>query len=80
MTPELQKYYEDRFTMFLSQGWKDFIEDTEKVKLAVKSVEEISTVEDLWYAKGQLDILNWLLGLKAASEQAYEELTDASNV
>lgn len=77
MSPELEKYYEDRFTMFLTKGWKDFIEDVEKIKEAVKGVEEISTVEDLYYAKGQLDILNWLLGIKDASEQAYEELTDA---
>ena len=77
MSPELEKYYEDRFTMFLTQGWKDFIEDVEKIKVAVKGVEEIGTVEELYFAKGQLDILNWLLGIKDASEQAYEELTDA---
>lgn len=77
MSPELEKYYEDRFTMFLTQGWKDFIEDVEKVKAAVKGVEEVASVEELYFAKGQLDILNWLLGIKDASEQAYEELTDA---
>jgi hypothetical protein len=77
VTPELEKYYEERFTMFLSQGWKDLVEDAEAVKKAVKGVEELSTVEELWFAKGQMDILNWLLGIKDASEQAYKELTDA---
>lgn len=77
MSPELEKYYEARFSMFLTTGWKDLIEDVEQIKKAVKGVEELSSVEELYFAKGQLDILNWLLGIKAASEQAYEELTSA---
>ena len=30
MNKDLQKYYEDRFTMFTTQGWKDLVVDIEK--------------------------------------------------
>jgi hypothetical protein len=31
VTPELQKYYEERFSMFSQQGWLDLIEDIDKM-------------------------------------------------
>ena len=80
MTPELEKYYSDRFTMFLSQGWKDFIEDVEKIKEVTDNIDRLNTAEDLWFCIGQLDILNWILGLKASSEEAYKELSDEKDI
>ena len=29
MEKELKQYYEDRFTMFTTKGWKDLVEDIE---------------------------------------------------
>ena len=43
MTPELQKYYEDRFSMMATPGWRDLIDDIEKIKLALNN---ISTIDD----------------------------------
>ena len=38
---ELEKYYEDRFTMMTAQGWLDLIEDVEKLQvLTLKQVSE----------------------------------------
>ena len=31
MDRELQDYYENRFSMMSSQGWVDFIEDTQQL-------------------------------------------------
>jgi len=77
MSPELEKYYTDRFEMMLQKGWKDLTEDIEKMKEAYDQVNRLSTVEELWFAKGQLDIINWLLTLKETSEEAFKELQDA---
>lgn len=74
MEKELQKYYEARFGLFASQGWKDLTEDLQSMVETYSEIGKINTVEDLYIRKGQLDILNWLLGLKEISEQAYEEL------
>ena len=56
MTPELQKYYEERFSMFSQQGWLDLIEDVDKM---LESLNNISTIEDvnaLQFRKGELSI------------------------
>jgi hypothetical protein len=74
MTPALQKYYEDRFSLMVTAAWADLVEDLENMKKPIEELSTIKTVDDLYFRKGQLDILNWLLSLKAVSELAYEEL------
>ncbi len=75
MDKELQAYYEARFDMMTSKGWQDLVEDLRKVEEVSKDLDRCNSVEDLYYAKGQLDILNFIFKLKEASEDAYEELT-----
>ena len=76
LTKELQDYYESRFGMMSSKGWTDFVEDAQKIKDTI-TIDGLKNNEELWFAKGQLDILNWVLNIKEASEKAYDELTDA---
>jgi len=77
---DIQEYYEARFDMMASKGWKDLIEDTQKMVDAYNKIERLAGVEDLYYAKGQLDILNWVINLKQTSEEAYRELTDETDI
>ena len=80
MTPDLQKYYEERFSMFSQQGWLDLMEDVDKM---LDSLNNISTIEDgnaLQFRKGELSILLWLRNLKQISERAYEELSAETNL
>jgi len=77
---DIQEYYEARFDMMASKGWQDFIEDTQKMLDAYNKIERLAGVEDLYYAKGQLDILNWVINLKQTSEEAYRELTDETDI
>jgi hypothetical protein len=55
-------------------GWKQFIEDVQGIFDAVNKVAPIQNEIDLFFRKGQLDILQWVLSLKESSEQAYEAL------
>lgn len=80
MKPELQKYYEARFDMMASQGWKDFVEDVQNMVTAYDKVERIKAVEDLFFTKGQLDILNWVINLQETSSEAYEELSNEKDI
>lgn len=80
MDKDIQEYYEARFDMMASKGWQDFIEDTQKMLDAYNKIERLAGVEDLYYAKGQLDILNWVINLKQTSEEAYKELTDETDI
>ena len=76
MTPELQAYYEARFTMMATEGWKDLLEDIDNM---IEPLNNISTIDDeksLQFRKGELSILTWLKNLKQVSEQAYEDLNE----
>ncbi|NBW38011.1 MAG: hypothetical protein EBR30_23920 [Cytophagia bacterium] len=79
MDEKLQRYYEDRFSMFASQGWFDLLEDAQNIRQSIDKVSSIKTTEDLYFKQGQLDILDWLLTLKAMSEKVYEDLQHESN-
>lgn len=74
MDRELQDYYENRFSMMSSQGWVDFIEDTQQLFDTYNKINTADSFEEFHKRKGQLDILQWILSLKSASEQTYEEL------
>jgi len=74
MDEKLQAYYEARFSMMTTDGWKDFIEDAQAMFDALNNVLPIQNESELNLKKGQLDILQWILSLKGSSEQSYEQL------
>ena len=78
MDEKLQAYYEARFSMMATDGWKDLIEDAQKIFDALNNVLPIQNESELNFKKGQLDILQWLLSLKGSSEQSYEQLVNDS--
>ena len=79
MDKELQQYYEDRFEMFTTKGWKDLLVDIEKIKSSIK-VEDIPDEKTLFARRGELRILNWILTLKDVSEQTYKDLDNEDTV
>ena len=76
MSPELQHYYEDRFSMMGSDGWKDLVEDIDTMIASLNNISVISDEQSLQFKKGELSILTWLKTLKEVSERAYEELNE----
>ena len=76
MTPELQKYYEERFSMMATQGWKDLLEDIDNMVNALNNISVVQDEKDLQFKKGELSILTWLKNLREVSERAYEELNE----
>lgn len=79
MDVKLQRYYEARFDMVSSAGWKDLVEDAEKMRKAIADITSIDSEKLLYLRKGQLDILDWLLTLKEVSEKVYEDLQNEGN-
>ena len=76
MSPELEKYYSERFSMMSTQGWADLMEDVDKI---IEPLNNISTIVDekaLQFRKGELSILIWLKNLKQVSERAFEDLNE----
>lgn len=76
---KLEKYYENRFSMMSTDGWQDLMEDAQTMFNSLNHVLSIQNETDLMVKKGQLDLLQWLLSLKPASEQTYASLQEDSS-
>lgn len=79
MDKELQRYYEDRFSTMSTQGWKDLIDDIDKIIKVTSNIENVNDERTLHFKKGELSILNWIKHLKSVSERAYEDLNNEGN-
>ena len=76
MTPELQSYYEERFSTMATQGWKDLMEDVDNMINALNNISMVQDEKDLMFKKGEMSIWTWLKTLREVSERAYEELNE----
>ena len=76
MTPELDKYYSERFSMMSMEGWKDLTIDIDNMIESLNNISVIPDEKTLQFRKGELSILTWLKTLKEVSERAYEELNE----
>lgn len=74
MAPNLQKYYEEAFSMMATHGWADLMEDLNKLKDSLNNLSLVTDTQDLFFRKGQIDILDLILKRKDTCEQVYEEL------
>lgn len=77
MEQSLEHYYSESFGMFSTDGWKYLLEDFNKLKDSLNDLSTVSTPEELWFRKGQLDILQLVLKRKETCEEVYKELKDA---
>ena len=72
-----EQFINDRLAMMESEGWLDLIADIETIQLGVVDIDTMADEKDLWEAKGQLNILRFLLTLenttKITLEQSEEE-------
>ena len=76
MDNELIKYYENRFEMFSSPGWKQLLEDVEKMKESTKDIRQYNDEKSFWKAKGEMAIIDWLLNLELISTAGYNQLKE----
>jgi len=60
--------------MMSTQGWADLLEDLNKLKDSLNNLSLVTDTQDLFFRKGQIDILDLILKRKDTCEQVYEEL------
>ena len=80
MEQSLERFYEDAFSMMSTQGWKDLMEDIERVKNSYDKLSSVTETHPLDFRRGQMDILNWLYGLKEAYGRTYKDLQETGEV
>lgn len=79
MTPELQKYYDEQFSMMASTGWKDFIEDFSKLRDELLDIRNVKDAQQMHFRQGQVDILDLILNRRKACEEVYDQLKEESS-
>jgi hypothetical protein len=77
---ELQEYYEARFDMMSTKGYKDLLADVEVMIDERNNLMATQSLEDLNFRKGQLDVLHWIRTLKKLSEEAWEQLNNEEDI
>jgi hypothetical protein len=74
MNRELQDYYEARFAMMATTGWRDLVDDIVTMIEATDRLGGIDTEQQLHFKKGELSIMNWIKTLRESSTEVYEQL------
>lgn len=84
MDRELEQYYDDMREMFNSGGWQSLVKDLKDNLSNVDSLINVKDADDMWFRKGQTQILAFLINLeeniKIAQEQAESGDSDAENL
>jgi hypothetical protein len=75
LSPEDEQYFENYLSMFLTPGWKQFVEEAKDL-LESYQIEEIKDEIDLSFVKGQrsslLNIVRFETGIKNAFDMDSE--------
>ena len=74
MDQQTQEYYDNYFSLFALSGWKQLIEDLNNNAIQINSVEATKDKDDLYFRKGQLNVLAYLINIENIIRTNYEEL------
>ena len=78
MSPEEQKYYETYFDLFMTDGWKQFIEEINDI-LDRHRIEDIKNETHLAFVKGERDALFRVRRFETGIKSAYDVLQGRDN-
>ena len=68
-----EEYFGALKMMFMTDGWKIFLQECMDNATSTNSVEDTTSRDDLWYRKGQLAVLGNILNTERSIEIAEEE-------
>jgi hypothetical protein len=73
MTPENQKYYENYFDLFNTDGWSQLMEQiqVDRDNFQIEAIEDEKT---LFQTQGQLYVLNTLINMEDMVRAAYDNI------
>ena len=73
MDQETQQYYDNYFSLFMTDGWKQLMQDFSNNAMQINSIEATKDAYDMFFRKGQLNILAHLLNMETIVNTNYEE-------
>lgn len=76
LTKEEEEYYNNYFDMFNAKGWQQLVEELKTNLVNVNSVQSTKDVDDMYFRKGQLNVLNSIVNLDDSIDAAYKDATE----
>lgn len=86
---DVQRHYDALFDLFATPGWKVFVADVMRIRdgvtvdggrhAGVNDIRRLLDEKGLYFAKGQLEILDWLDRYADATRNAYDQLLAEEN-
>lgn len=73
-----QEYFDAMDDLFASDGWKLLIGELEENAYNINSVEAAKDVNDLFFRKGQLNSLSFILNLESTIDHSKKEASNES--
>ena len=73
MDKQTEEYYDNYFSLFRQKGWQQLISDFGINTQQINSIEATKDVNDMFFRKGQLNILAYLLNLESVITNNYEQ-------
>jgi hypothetical protein len=71
-----EQYYNDLQDTFMTAGWKELIKELSANTLNINSVEATKDNEDMFFRKGQLNILSFIINLESTVDRLQNEGSD----
>jgi len=68
-----EQFLKDRLDLFETEGWLDLMEELKNIDRSVRDVDTMKNEQDLWHAKGQLQLLGYVISLESATKIAMEQ-------
>tara|TARA_R110000796_G_scaffold213579_1_gene329665 strand:- start:570 stop:815 length:246 start_codon:yes stop_codon:yes gene_type:complete len=77
---ELEIYFRQMKELFRMEGWQTLLKDLKEQVPLIDSIENTKDNNDLYFRKGQLNILGVILNLETTTDQGLEESQRDYNV
>jgi hypothetical protein len=74
---EIEQFYEEQLSLFASQGYKDLIAKAKEIREVSADIRRMKHSETFFFAKGQLDILDWLINWENTVKMHPPESSDS---
>lgn len=76
MDKELEKYYESYLDLFMTDGWKNFVEDFQNAADELSNIRRVATLEDMKFIQGKLEVIDNILLFETNIKNTFESYQD----
>jgi len=74
---QLEQYFNNYFDLFGTDGWKQLMEELNNNALGVNNLQATKDSEDMYFRKGQLNVLASIINLQNTIEASHKEASEA---